>query len=383
MNIRSVMVLLAFCSALAPSQQKEIIAYYPSWKHGSGVALLPPERIPYDHLSILNYAFFFPRPDGSIAGRDSAGDALLLEPAATGTKLAALAHQSNVKVMLSIGGWEDSYNFPAVAADPNLRRRFVHSCVQHVTKFGFDGIDIDWEYPGEKTHNGTPADGPNFTLLLQALRDSLDSLGAHSARHYLLSAALPGDSAHAAALQMRSVAGILDFLNIMTYDFYGPWDPLANHNAPLHAGIGGDSARSLSGAFRLYHKTYRLPAGKINLGVPFYGHTYASCTAINTSHAGGDTVHFAPQGAFYADIAAKMKHFTRHWDEAAQVPYLVSTNWNMLVSYDDEQSVTAKARYVLDCGARGLIIWELTGDLMPDGTHPLLDALHRTFHDTR
>jgi chitinase len=83
-------------------------------------------------------------------------------------------------------------------------------------------------------------------------------------------------------------------------------------------------------------------------------------------------VHFPTQGAFYSAIVEQRPHFTRYWDEKAKVPYLVSKEWQMVVSYDDEESVRLKAEYARDMKTRGVIIWEITADLMSDGTTPLL-----------
>jgi GH18 family chitinase len=99
------------------------------------------------------------------------------------------------------------------------------------------------------------------------------------------------------------------------------------------------------------------------------------CTELYTPHAGADTVHFSKNGVFYSDINEAKDMLTRFWDDRAKVPYAVDTSWNTLVSYDDEESVALKAQYVLDHRARGVIIWEITGDYLPDGRTPLLDVL--------
>jgi GH18 family chitinase len=217
--------LFLTCSVRA--QTSEIIGYYPSWKHPGGVPLLPPERIPYQDLTIINYAFFAPLPDGTIVGRDTVGDAMVLR----GQRLTQLAHRHGVRVVLSLGGWEDSGNFPAVAARAESRTRFAHSCIELIREFNFDGIDIDWEFPGYADHNGTPDDREYFILLLRELRDSLNTWP----RHLLLTAAVPAGRATGGGLDIAAMDELLDFFNIMTYDFYGPWDPRANHNAPLYA----------------------------------------------------------------------------------------------------------------------------------------------------
>ena len=390
MNIhRHILWLLAvFCTWSAVAQQKEIIGYYPSWKWRSRGNLVTPARIPYQKFTIINYAFFYPLPDGTIVGRDSTGDSMYLRgerdpvtgTVTPGTRLTDLAHRHGVKVLPSLGGWEDSNNFPAVASRGTTRAAFAHSCIELIEEFGFDGIDVDWEYPGYVDHNGTPADKQNFTLLLRTLRDSLDAYGRQTQKRYLLTAALPAGPTNAANMEIAAIAEILDQLNIMTYDLHGPWDPLSGHNAPLYASSPEDSARSVHGAFTLYAQTYGVPPEKINLGVPFYGHTFTECTSPGMPHKGSDTTHFPEGGAFYYSILALKEKCTRAWDDRAKVPYLVNTSWNLFISYDDEESVGHKSRYVVDNGARGLIIWEITGDYLDDHSTPLLDVIYHTFH---
>jgi chitinase len=378
----TICVMLVMAPAgFGQAMKKEVIGYYPSWKWKSRDGLVSPERIPFNKLTIINYAFWAPLPDGRLVAKDPVGDGKYL-CGVPGTTLPDLAHKHGVKVLLSLGGWDESDNFPAVAAKPELRAAFAGSCVDAIREYRFDGIDIDWEYPGYRDHRGTPDDRRNFTLLLRAVRDSLLSHGNMTGTYYLLTAAFPSAESHAANMEVGVIAGLLDQINIMTYDYSGPWERLAYHNSPLYPSEGGDSARSVDGSLRLYHTVYGVPLSKINLGVPFYGQTYTKCTALNTPHAGPDTVHFSPSGAFYYDIHRMQANFVRRWDEKARVPYLVSTGWNLLVSYDDEESVKAKAKFVVDNNVHGVIIWEITADYLPDGTTPLLDALTSVFRST-
>jgi chitinase len=370
-------------SLRAQELPREVIGYYPSWTWRGRTHVMTPDLIPYDRLTMINYAFFIPHADGTITGTDSTGDDLILRgtlDSTTGlrqpsTSLIFLAHKNGVKVLMSIGGWGGSGNFPALAAHITTRQRFAHSCMDALRKYGFDGVDIDWEYPGYVEHNGTPNDADNFTHLLMALRDSLDSQGKISGQRYPLTAALPAGNEHAAGIHMKDIAKVLDLMNVMTYDFYGPWEPKSGHNAPLFPQKGGDSTRSVDSAFRLYHDTYGIPPEKIGLGIPFYGHAFTQCTSLDSPHHGDDNIHFPHGGANFINIMAAMPHFQRYWDSLAQVPYLVSTDWNEFVSYDDTESVRLKCEYAIDHGVRGMIIWEITGDFMPDGTHPLLDVV--------
>lgn len=383
----NLMLILAIASP-ATAQKKQIIGYYPSWKWRSGPGALTPAGIPYAKLSIIDYAFFYPLPDGRITGRDSLGDDRILkgerDPASavykSGTALVELAHAKGVRVMLSVGGWEDSYNFPKVAASRRTRSAFAHSCAEQLRTYGFDGIDIDWEFPCLAEHGGTPDDKENYTKLLQVTRDTLEAFGARAGKHYLLTAALPAQATGTMNFEMEKVSCLLDMFNVMTYDLNGEWDSLSGHNSPLYAPRPTDTLRNVDAAFRLYTGLYKIPASKINLGVPFYGHTYSGCTSLYAPHRGADTLHFSRGGCFYYDIVACRDTCSRMWDDRAKAPYLVCSSWKTLISYDDEESVGEKAQYVVDHGACGLIIWEITGDHMPDGTTPLLDAIYSKFN---
>ncbi|HTY39441.1 MAG TPA: glycosyl hydrolase family 18 protein [Bacteroidota bacterium] len=378
---------LIICSDAATAQGKLIIGYYPSWKWNAPAPTMLPENIPYAKLSIINYAFFYPLADGSVAGRDTVGDAVILGGkrydadgrGVQGPSLVSLAKAHGVRVVLSVGGWDDSNNFPAVAASREKRTRFAHSCIDQIRQYGFEGIDIDWEYPGFKDHNGTPADRQNATLLLRETRDSLDAYGNVIGRHLLLTAAVAASAANLAGFDMEAVAPLLDMVNVMTYDFCDTWDALSGHNAPLYAPTAADTSRNVDAAFRFLANSLGLSPKKISLGVPFYGHSFAGCAALYAPHAGTDTVHFPPGALSYSIIASKFGEFTRHWDEKARVPYLIGKKWNVLISYDDEASVREKAQYVIDHGAAGLIIWEITDDFMGDSQTPLLDTIARTF----
>ncbi len=363
--------------AFAQAARPEVIGYLPSWKWNSGKALSNPATIPYDKFTVIDYAFFAPLPDGRIAGRNPAGDERYLKCDGEST-LVAFAHRHGVKVLLSIGGWGDSQNFPVVAAKADLRAAFSHSCVQAMRDYGFDGIDIDWEFPGYTEHGGGPADRENFTLLLSTLRDSLDAFAGKAGNRALLTAALPAWGENLRNMDVRAIAPFLDQINIMTYDYHGVWDSLAGHNSPLYPSAGSDTGRCLDASFRYFRDSCGVSPARLNIGVPFYGHTFTQCVALNTTHGGEDTMHFSGAGAVFSSISQIIDRFERHWDPDAQVPYLVQSEWKVLVSYDDEESVRAKARYLLENRIHGIIIWEITGDNMPDGRTPLLDALTTT-----
>jgi chitinase len=135
-------------------------------------------------------------------------------------------------VSVNAGGASHSTNFAAVSADAASRSHFAQSCVQFITQNGFDGIDIDWEFP-------KAADVENFTALLQALRSQLADQGAADGREYLLTIASPASLSNIANLQLTVIHPLLDWINLLTYDFSTASSRKTNFIAPLftHGGI--------------------------------------------------------------------------------------------------------------------------------------------------
>lgn len=120
-----------------------------------------------------------------------------------------------MRVMLSIGGWTWSTNFPAAASTAATRATFASTAVTLMKDWGFDGIDIDWEYPADATQ------AANFVLLLQAVRDAMDSYAAQYAPgyHFLLTIAAPAGPTNYNKLLLAEMAGVLDYFNIMACEF--------------------------------------------------------------------------------------------------------------------------------------------------------------------
>ncbi|MGB2867384.1 MAG: glycosyl hydrolase family 18 protein [Bacteroidota bacterium] len=369
--------------AILQAQRKEIIGYYPSWKVKKDSVSLTPEKIRYDKLTMVNFAFLYPRTDGEIGSRDSlpeiddwilggervnrTGDRI------PGTSLADRAHAHNVKALVSIGGWGGSTEFSQIAASLQKRATFAAACVHLVRDYRLDGVDIDWEYPCYAPHNGTPDDKLNFTILLQNIRDSLDILGNEMGRHLLLTAALPAGSPHADGIDIGEVAQILDYLNIMTYDFANPWTELSGHNSPLYGDRG-----SLEASLRFYSRDHGVPGKKITLGLPFYGYAFKNCTSRGSKHGGPDAELFPGGAASFSMLADVRKNYQRQWDDSAKVPYFLTPSGSW-VSFDDEESIKLKADFVQQSVAAGLIIWEITDDVLADGSTPLLDIINTSF----
>ncbi|MGV6860573.1 MAG: glycosyl hydrolase family 18 protein [Putridiphycobacter sp.] len=411
-SIFTILVALIFIkNGYGQNTCKEVIGYYPSWQWYDRSKLVNPQTIQYSKYTIINYAFLYPMPDGNLTITDLWADKNLLlgninwsvAPAGydTGydlgnpsyhhpnTSLIYYAHQAGTKVMISLGGWTLSDNFPSVAADSQKRTNFAHSCNQLVRLYDVDGIDIDWEYPGFVDHSGTPNDITNFSLLLQEVRDSLDAMEVVTGKSLMLTAAFSADPSKMDDIDWNTVVPILDYINLMSYDFFGAFSSETNHNSPLYAPASGDTNFNCHNAIQRLKNQYNVPANKLNLGVAFYGRsakTVGSAGLHVPTTGATDQVTFSiddgsPQ---YYNILAQMNLFTSHWDANAQVPYLTGNgSLNTFVSYDDEKSIGLKGQYIVDEELAGAIIWEITGDYLETspgsgiiGSTPLIDTLN-------
>lgn len=132
----------------------------------------------------------------------------------------------NMKVLLSIGGWtyaHEQKHFDGPASTPQGRKRFADSCVKLIQDLGFDGIDIDWEYPQN------PEQGQQLLLLLQEIRAAMEAYadklagaggyGSESRPHFLLSIAAPAGESNYRNLPLGALAQVLDFINLMVNSY--------------------------------------------------------------------------------------------------------------------------------------------------------------------
>ncbi|HOZ50646.1 MAG TPA: glycosyl hydrolase family 18 protein [Chitinophagaceae bacterium] len=379
----------------------EVIGYYPNWQWYDRGQLVKPTTIQYSKYSIINYAFFKPETDGSITSTDAWADQNLLlgqinwsAPPNTyypNTSIIDLAHNAGTKVLPSIGGWTLSNNFSSIAASATKRNNFAHGCCELIRTYQFDGIDIDWEYPGYAPNSGTINDKINFTIFLQQIRDSLTTLGLQNNKNYMLTICIGASRQNMLEVEWNNITNIVDIINLMSYDFFGSWDAVANHNSPLHKPLQGDPTFNLDSAVTYLLDHYQLPPNKLAAGLAFYGRSAktSSTPLLFSSITGVDNITFSADDGtpLYYNIVAKQNLFTRHWDPNAQVPYLLGNgSLHTFVSYDDKESIALKANYIKNKNLRGVIIWEITGDYLEtslgsgiiSGT-PLLDTLNTVF----
>jgi chitinase len=320
-----------------------------------------------------------------------------------------LAHQKGVKVMASIGGWSMCKHYPEMAADATKRATFVAGCKKLIS-MGFDGIDFDWEYPGNAGMNiehYSAADYNNFAIMVEAVRAAIGS-------DKLITAAFSAVPAKLSGFDWNRLNNSMNYFNMMTYDYNGGWSNIAGHNAPLYDYPGAEYSGFSIDATVKGLKALNVNMAKVNIGAPFYGRGVV-CSG-NAALNGATTktqVTLQPDGPVstcadftnwaldlwdgtpnYSAILKNAAGWTEYWDDNAKVPY--KTNGRYFLSYDNERSIGEKAKYIKDNSLAGVIVWQVYGDMLnmtsnqvakgkliycPSTTSPLVNKLNAVFAD--
>lgn len=390
----------------------KIVGYYAGWAthHGRDLALIDGSK-----LTHVVYAFADIGRDLRIALGDPEADTQKLFPGDTddqafhgnfGQLVKLKARYPHLRTSIAVGGWSWSGRFSDVAATAEGRRAFAESCGEFVARYGFDGVDIDWEFPvsgGKPENSRRPEDKQNYTLLMQALREQLDAQAARDGKGYELTFAGSAGAWFLDKIELDRLHPLVDHIHLMTYDLHGPWDKMTGLTAPLYSDPRNGPYWSVADAVRLY-LSRGVPKEKLVMGVPFYGYRYdgvvggvagnravgrAADSARGGSEArlaaaaGTTTLVNANTGLYqpfekgasvsYATIRKERLEngCTRFWHPVAQVPMLY--NGSMFISHEDPESIWHKAAFVREAGLGGAMIWELSLDT-PDGE--LLDSLY-------
>ena len=337
--------------ASAAGEGGEVVGYYASWAARQGYT---PDRLPAERFTQINYAFA-KIEDGRLVLGDPEGDGKALEA------LTALRKRNpELRIVLSVGGWDESTYFSDVASSSARRETFAQSCLSLITRYGLDGVDLDWEYPVSGGAAGVihrPRDRENFTLLLRTLRQALDRQGRKDGRRYVLSIAGAVGSGYLNCIEPRAAAELVDHVFLMAYDFHGPWETRADFNAPLYATTDGPTRyrASVDGGVTAWLER-GVPAEKLVLGMPLYGYLYQGAGGLYGAFDKAVSVPWDKVKRDYLPSAAYRQ--LRHRE--AEVPYL--TGRNSLLSYDDEISIAAKAELARRRGLGGVGFWELSQD---------------------
>lgn len=338
------------------TKSTKVVGYYAAWAAYSGFT---PDKIDASKLTHINYSFANIGSDLKIALGYPDIDL------SNFNKLNAIKQTyPKIKTIIAVGGWSWSGRFSDVALTDTSRTTFANSCVDFIVKYGFDGVDIDWEYPvngGLATNVKRPEDKQNFTLLLKKLRERLDARGLLDGNKYILTFAGASGNTYINNTELGILNQYVDFANLMTYDIHGTWDNYTDFNAPLYN--NSDTSQqlkwSVDASVNAWLKT-GFPAEKLVMGVPFYGYKYNSVTNLNKglyqTYSGGSSISYSSIAANYLNTTG----YVRYFHSQSMVPWLF--NGSTFISYEDEQSIALKAQYIMTKGLGGAMIWELSQD---------------------
>lgn len=268
----------------------KVIAYYPSWKTDQL------DKLQYNILTHIIYAFAIPNADGTLRP---------LENPDLAKQLITRAHQENVQVLLAVGGW--SYNdtpleatFLEATKTKKKQKTFAKEILALCDKYGFDGIDIDWEHPRVDGNSAKQYEG-----LINYLSKELHKKEKLITSAVISGATPDGNIYYDAAAHTDKVLKCVDWINVMAYD-------------------GGDGERHSTYEFAIasasyWKKTRKMPASKIVLGVPFYARpswaTYEDLLAVNPLAYKKDNISYNGIDVYYNGIKTikkKAKYAKKH-----------------------------------------------------------------------
>ena len=442
---------------------RRIIGYFPSWRLGAnGTPRYLAKDIPWGKITHINYAFAHIENNkisvGNVSDPNNASTGRTWPGVAGAEMDPSLPYNGHfnllskfkkqypqVKTMISIGGWAETggyfdsdgnrvanggfYTLTDSQANINT---FADSVVEFLRTYNFDGADIDYEYATSMKDAGNPADWSianarratlmkNYVALMKTLREKLDIAGAADGKHYLLTVAAPSSGYLLRGMDMYQVTQYLDYVNIMSYDLHGAWNEFVGPQAPLFDD-GNDGELKKWSFYSAYGIGYlntdwgyhyfrgSMPAGRINIGVPYYTRgwrdvnggvngmwgttpTTSECavglTVCGKGAVGIDNIwHDVENGKEVAAGANPLWHaknlerniaasylpaynlsaanlqgtYQRFYDPVTVSPWLWNANTKVFLSTEDEQSLSVKADYVIDKGIGGIMFWELSGD---------------------
>ncbi|KAJ5426042.1 hypothetical protein N7465_001112 [Penicillium sp. CMV-2018d] len=353
-------------SSLTSMLQRRVIGYYEAWMARKSCHKMTPTDLPLAALTHLNFAFASIDPSTyQVVTMDSATPASLFKDT---TNVKSI--KEDISVYVSIGGWTFSDDgtdtqplFGEIAASETKRQKFAKNVVHFMQQYGFDGVDLDWEYPGAEDRGGKPEDTENYVLLLKTMREVFDKSGSD----YGLTFTAPSSYWYLRWFDLKKMVKYVSWINVMTYDLHGVWD----QKNPIGSIVQGHTnLTEIKTALELFWRVDINPAD-IVLGFGFYGRSFTlsdskcnkpGCTFKGASapgpcsDTGGMLGYYEIMSVLDGTSNKKRAKITPTHDKEAAVNYFTFDD-DQWVSYDDKTTFQQKVDWADSVGMGGGMIW--------------------------
>ncbi|KAH7274372.1 glycoside hydrolase superfamily [Fusarium solani] len=357
------------------------ILYFTNW--GIYRANFQPQNIPASEITHVLYSFLDIAQDGTVKSIDTWADTDKHYPGDSwneaGNNVYGCVKQlyilkkkyRNMKVLMSLGGWTLSPHFVQPASTLAGRRKIAASAVKLLGDWGFDGIDVDWEYP----QNAQQAQ--NYVDLLKEIRLALDKFSRDNKLNYrfLLTVATAAGPANYNIMKLKAMDQYLDGWHLMAYDYAGGWDTTTGHQANVYLSSSNPLSTKFSTdrAINDYVRAGVAPQ-KILMGIPLYGRSFANTAGLGQTYNGLG-------GGSNENGIYLFKDLPRPGAKAA-----IDKNLMTIITYDKQKrelvttdsadSARLKAAYITRRGLGGAFYWEASGDKL--GAKSVVSAVKKS-----
>lgn len=327
----------------------------------SNMASLETPEAALGSLNVINYGFARATSVGTVDIKD-------LKYIEKVTEL----RKKGIRVLLCIGGYGgDGMAFSMLAMTKEGREKFAASILKVIEEYHFDGVDIDWEYPGFETGQDVTVDRPNYTLLMAEIRRQLKQANPE----YLVTAATPGGKYGYVRYELGKLNSILDYIHMMTYDLQ------ASGTATHHTGLYTGSYTPHGSVEQTVNTYYQqgVSKNKLVVGIAFYGRQFrvnSSSSGIggsNMSSSSSSITYTRIYDEYLSKVLNGSTTIRRYWDDQTKAPYIYDTVSKIWISYDDPESIGYKCEYVKNNHLGGVMFW----DYGEDKTFQLIEAIYQ------